>query len=66
MRKINTSNVSNSTKSAKDSGGLVDKVSVSQPRDRGFEFQDRGFESHTTMIPHMTPVYVGSRKRTRE
>ena len=39
----------------KGSGGQMDKVSASQPL-------DRGFEPHTTMIPDMTSVLVGSRK----
>ena len=39
------------------SGDLMEKVSALQPRDHGFEM---------TMIPHMTPVLVGSSKQTRE
>ena len=42
-------------------GGLMDKVSVSQPRDRVFNPT-----RVTTMFPHMTPVQAGSRKRTGE
>ena len=37
----------------------MDKVSASQPQDCGFELT-----RVTTMIPHMTPVLVGFRKRT--
>ena len=41
----------------KGSGGLMDKVSASQPLDRGFELQT---------IPNKALALVGSRKRTRE
>ena len=44
----------------KGSGGLINKVSASQPRDR-----DSNPIRVTTMIPHKTPVLIGSRKRTR-
>ena len=46
----------------KGSGGPMDKVYASQTRDRGFKLHTRV----TTMIPHMTPILVGSRKRTQE
>ena len=49
-------------KAFKGSNGLMDKVSASQPQDRGFE----PYTWVTVMIPHMTPVLDGSRKQAQE
>ena len=46
------------------SGGLMDKVSASQPRDLGFECHTG--DVHDSLYDSMTPVLVGSKKRTRE
>ena len=48
----------------KGSGGLIDKVSASQPGDRGFE-SNMGHYG-LTMIPHMTSVLASFRKQILE
>ena len=51
----------------KGSGSLLDKVSAWQPWDCGFELQITCYYKWVmTMISHMAPVMVGSRKQTQE
>ena len=42
----------------------MDKVSASQPQDHGLK-PVTGHD-HDSSVPHMTPVLVSSKKRTRE